>query len=77
MWPMLFNLFITDIEVGIKSSIAVFADDTKLCQDLTLAQHVASLKEGPDKIGSWAATWQMRFNMEKCKVMHLGAKNTH
>uniref|UniRef100_A0A803JMC7 Reverse transcriptase domain-containing protein n=1 Tax=Xenopus tropicalis TaxID=8364 RepID=A0A803JMC7_XENTR len=23
----------------------------------------------------WAAKWQMRFNVDKCKVMHLGCKN--
>ncbi|CAI9548628.1 unnamed protein product [Staurois parvus] len=21
--------------------------------------------------------WQMRFNVDKCKIMHLGAKNMH
>ena len=23
----------------------------------------------------WATTWQIRFNVEKCKIMHLGRKN--
>ena len=26
---------------------------------------------------NWATMWQMRFNVNKCKVMHLGAKNMH
>lgn len=43
--PMLFSLFINDIEVGIKSLISVFADDTKLFRQITLSQDVASLQK--------------------------------
>jgi ribonucleases P/MRP protein subunit RPP40 len=25
---------------------------------------------------SWAETWQMEFNIKKCKVMHFGVSNT-
>ena len=24
----------------------------------------------------WSVKWQMLFNIEKCKVMHFGRKNT-
>lgn len=33
--PILFNSFINDIEDGMKSSISVFADDTKLSRAIT------------------------------------------
>ena len=23
----------------------------------------------------WSVTWQMKFNTDKCKVMHIGAQN--
>lgn len=75
--PLLFNLFINDIEFGIKSSILVFADDTKLCSKITSTQVIASLQEDLDKIGGWADTWQIRLNIKKWKCMHLGAKNKH
>ncbi len=25
----------------------------------------------------WAERWQMKFNIEKCKVLHIGSKNQH
>ena len=38
--PILFNLFINDLEDGVNSSSSVFADDTKLSRAIT------SLQEG-------------------------------
>lgn len=26
-------------------------------------------------MGKWAAKWQMKFNVDKCKMMHLGKNN--
>uniref|UniRef100_A0A8C5P7H6 Reverse transcriptase domain-containing protein n=1 Tax=Leptobrachium leishanense TaxID=445787 RepID=A0A8C5P7H6_9ANUR len=57
--PILFNLFINDLEIGIESH-----------------QDVTSLQGDLDKLGDWALKWQMRFNLDKCKVMHFGVKNT-
>ena len=30
------------------------------------------LQEDLDKIGEWSRTWQMEFNMKKCKVVEFG-----
>lgn len=68
--PILFNLFIHDIEIGINSSISVFADNTKLSRAITSHQDIEILQKDMKKM-EWANTWQMRF-----KVMHLGAKNS-
>ena len=29
-----------------------------------------------DQLVEWADKWQMQFNVSKCKVMHVGQKNT-
>ena len=29
-----------------------------------------------DRLGEWSRTWQLHFNTDKCKIMHLGKKNT-
>ena len=28
-----------------------------------------------DEVANWSLTWQMKFNVEKCKVMHTGNRN--
>jgi hypothetical protein len=33
------------------------------------------LQSDLDKAANWAITWKMKFNNEKCKVMHIGKKN--
>uniref|UniRef100_A0A803K0Z9 Reverse transcriptase domain-containing protein n=1 Tax=Xenopus tropicalis TaxID=8364 RepID=A0A803K0Z9_XENTR len=57
------------------SNVSVFADDTKLCRPVNSIQDVTSLQQDLDQLAIWAAKWQMRFNVDKCKVMHLGCKN--
>ena len=31
-----------------------------------------TLQEDLDKLSSWSEIWQLKFNAEKCKVMHIG-----
>uniref|UniRef100_A0A8C5PNQ6 Reverse transcriptase domain-containing protein n=1 Tax=Leptobrachium leishanense TaxID=445787 RepID=A0A8C5PNQ6_9ANUR len=74
--PILLNLFISDLEIGIESHESVFADDTKLGKVIQSEQDVTSLQRDLDRLGYWALKWQMKFNVDKCKVMHFGVKNT-
>ncbi|CAJ0966490.1 unnamed protein product, partial [Ranitomeya imitator] len=30
-----------------------------------------------DKLETWAESWQMRFNIDKCKVIHMGRRNQY
>uniref|UniRef100_A0A803JUG3 PX domain-containing protein n=1 Tax=Xenopus tropicalis TaxID=8364 RepID=A0A803JUG3_XENTR len=38
-------------------------------------QDAAALQSDFTKLENWAANWKMRFNVEKCKVMHFGRNN--
>ena len=73
--PLLFIIYINDIDVGLVSKIAKFADDTKLGIDATDRDAVQELQSDLDKLGEWSEKWQMPFNVGKCKVMHVGYKN--
>ena len=36
---------------------------------------VKLLQEDLRKVGEWSKKWQMPFNLDKCKIMHIGHKN--
>ena len=73
--PLLFIIYINDIDVDIVSRIAKFADDTKLGNSASAAEKVAELHRDLITIGEWSERWQMPFNLDKCKVMHIGPRN--
>ena len=73
--PLLFIIYINDIDLGLVSKISKFADDTKLGIKADKFEGVKQLQEDLNKIGEWSQKWQMPFNVDKCKVMHIGHKN--
>ena len=73
--PLLFLIFINDIDVSIGSRICKFADDTKLYRIVDDANDSSLLQSDLDRLISWSHTWQMSFNVSKCKVIHFGSSN--
>ena len=53
----------------------MFADDTKLYSCVNDDRSSEVLQRDLDSLVSWSESWQLPFNVSKCKVMHLG-KNT-
>ena len=72
---LLFVIYINDIAFGIKSKISKFADDTKLCAKVNNEIDAEVLRLDLEWIYKWSEDWQMFFNIDKCKVMHMGKKN--
>ncbi|CAM5140517.1 unnamed protein product [Natator depressus] len=73
--PILFNLFITDLGTKSGSVLIKFADDTKLGGIANLEKDRDVLQEDLDDPVNWSNSNRMKFNSEKCKVMHLGINN--
>jgi len=73
--PLLFTVFINDLDDDIKSLIKKFADDTKLMGRVKSTEEVNIIKEDLANLDRWSDLWQMKFNVDKCKVMHLGKQN--
>uniref|UniRef100_A0A670HWE4 Reverse transcriptase domain-containing protein n=1 Tax=Podarcis muralis TaxID=64176 RepID=A0A670HWE4_PODMU len=73
--PVLFNIFINDLDDGLKGILIKFADDTKLGGVANTPEDRITLQNDLDRLENWAKTNKMNFNREKYKVLHLGKKN--
>ncbi len=72
--------FSIDLPDVINSKIQIFADDTikySTVNDIGDIIHSVLLKEDLTNLYQWSTKWQLKFNVKKCKVMHLGSKNSN
>ena len=74
--PILFLVYINDLEEGVTGKILKFADDTKLIRKVKEIGDKQNLQDDIDKLVKWSDKWQMLFNFGKCKCLHTGSKNT-
>ena len=73
--PVLFVLFIDDIDVNIRSTVLKFADDTKLVAKVGSEKNREMLRRDLIGLFGWSQDWQMLFNLDKCAVVHFGFNN--
>jgi retron-type reverse transcriptase len=71
--PVLFVLFINDIsdDVDAKSSICLYADDTKLYRRIETSDDQAMLQNDINHLYDWANLNKMRFHPDKCKLLSV------
>ena len=73
--PILFLIFINDLDCGITNWVLKFADDTKIFEPVCNQSDYMKFQEDLNRLFSWSTDWQMLFNVEKCKIMHIGRSN--
>src|SRR5688572_8161057 len=73
--PVLFLVYINDLDSNIISKLSKFADDTKLCKNVSNLEDVLLLQRDFDSLHKWATNWQKNFNVDKCAVVYVGHNN--
>ena len=81
--PILFLIFINDLPKCTACPVCLFADDSKIYCRVPRGNKVKPELEGAyellqkdlDNLQEWADKWKMSFNVDKCKIMHLGYDN--
>ena len=53
----------------------IFADDTKVYNEIKEDRNVEQLQCAIDSMFDWTQKWLLKFNKEKCKILHLGRNN--
>jgi len=66
--PLLFLLFINNLDEGINSNILKFADDTKIFKEVRNSTDCNQLQADLDKLVLWTQKRQTEFNVDKCRV---------
>ena len=65
MGPVLFLIYINDLDNGVQNWILKFADDTKLFGRVRNSEDGRRLQQDLDKLIQWSEDWQMLFNAGK------------
>ncbi|KAJ7400597.1 hypothetical protein BTVI_104072 [Pitangus sulphuratus] len=75
--PVLFNIFMNDLDTGLEEMLSWFADDTKLGGAVDFFKGREVLKRDLDKLEDWAITNCMKFKGNhmsfkgECWILHL------
>ena len=73
--PLLFIIFVNNIENGLDSRVLKFADDMKVFRTIKDQVDHSMLQKDLNQLVQWSEQWQMKFNFDKCKVMHVGRQH--
>ena len=75
--PLLFLLYVNDIDDTVTSKICKFADDPKIFTEVSSELTTTRVQSDINSLLKWSGKWEMQFNTRKCKVMHFGSTNKH
>ena len=60
-----------------KNITKLYADDTKILSIVNSDLYVKEIQNDLDRAFKWSKYWLLRFNINKCVVMHYGSSNAN
>ena len=74
--PILFLIYINDTssDLSLDTLIPLYADDAKLCRSISTHIDCDILNSDLRSVHSWSDTWDMSFNLKKCKHLRITKK---
>ena len=69
--PLMFLLYINDIEENIGSSVRLFADDSLIYMEVSSRNDCQRLQDDLTTTVNWSKKWQMIFNPSKCYTLRI------
>ena len=70
--PLLFVIYINDLPDVANPEMYLFANDTKLVEEINSVQDAIRLQQDIDAMEKWTKDWLLRFHSDKCHVLTLG-----
>ena len=73
--PALFVCYINDMPESVSPFLFMYADDSKVGRQILCKADCLALQSDLDNICVLPKNWQLRFNLDKCKILRLGKCN--
>ena len=72
--PVLFLLYINDINVNVQSKMRLFADDSVIYREIHCIKDHEILQQDLHALADWSRQWLMDFNIRKCATLTITRK---
>ena len=72
--PTLFLIFINELPNTSKTTVKLFADDTKTYSEIKEQKDNDKLQSTTDAFTEWSKKWKLNFNPSKCKRLRIWKK---
>jgi len=69
--PVLFNIFVGCMDVGIECPLSKFADDSKVCGGVDVLEGRDAIQRDLERLERWACVNLVKFSKATGKVLHL------
>ena len=72
--PLPFILYLNYLPEGISSQVCLLTVDCILYQEINTLNYCQELLMDINTLCNWESKWQMKFNIDKCHIMHVTHK---